>query len=682
MTAAGISIHSLDERVRLERLAPSAVVAVGPERVEWKPSAFEARGDAIVAIDERLGLRLRLSVRRLADTAPGIGGVELLATLANDGASPITIERLVVFATDALRVGGDPARWRTYRNGYQSWSGTATIGAVESDPDVPTRFGRTLTTDARHRSPSAPGQVRSDWLSAVCDPVSGDALGVGFTTMDVAFGFVEVDSSSTPRPALSVWADFDDVELAAGASTPELAVHITSATNDPSAGWHALRRVAEAAGSAMGARATDRPHPGGWCSWYYYFTKVTEADVLGNLGVLAQDGRNGPVFGCEYVMIDDGHQRAIGDWLDTDAVKFPSGMAALAQRIGEQGFDAGIWWAPFIVSSRSDVARTHPEWLVRTARGRPILALLNPGWGLTNRMFALDTTNPAVLDHIESTAATIDHWGYRIQKLDFLYAASLPGTRHDRGATRAVALRRGLEAVRRGAGAESFLLGCGCPLGPAVGVVDAMRIGADVTPYWSNFIDSTVGRGLHGLSTRNAVRNAMTRAVLDRAWWLNDPDCLMVRDANTKLTLDEVRVLCTVFGMTNGMVVLSDRLDQVPADRRELVARARELSGGQVEVVDLFEQALPELLVSRHADRVDVAVLNLDDEPRPGSVDLGRLGLATHDGVDFHEAWTGRAVPVRGGMADLGTLPPHSAHVLVGLTFPGDSELDPRAHPA
>ena len=65
--------------------------------------------------------------------------------------------------------------------------------------------------------------------------------------------------------------------------------------------------------------------------------------------------------------------------------------------------------------------------------------------------------------------------------------------------------RRLLVAAK--AGDDAFLLGCGCPLGPAVGVVDAMRIGADVTPYWSNIIDSTVGRGLHGLATRNAVRN-------------------------------------------------------------------------------------------------------------------------------------------------------------------------------
>jgi alpha-galactosidase len=673
--ASGITLQSADGRVRLDRLRPSVEFGFAGGAV-WSPTDFEVIGDAIVAQEGRRGLRLRLSASVVE------GQVELRVALSNAGSAAIVIERLVVCGTDQVHVGDNATRWRTYRNGYQSWGGTMTIGVDEQDRDVPTRFGRGGVTDRRHRSPSTKGHVRSDWYSAICEPASGDALGIAFTTMDLAFGFVELEHPSDGRSRLEVWADLDGTELVAGASTPELAVRLHAVTALPAAGGVALRSVVDAAGRAMSARSVDRPHPGGWCSWYYYFTKVTEADVVDNLAVLAEDGRDGPVFGCEYVMVDDGHQLAIGDWLDTDRIKFPSGMAGLADQITRRGFDAGIWWAPFIVSSRSDVAREHPEWLVRTPRGRPLVGLVNPGWGITNRMWVLDTTHPAVLDHIASTAATIGEWGYRVQKLDFLFAASLLGIRHDRGATRAVALRRGLEAVRRGAGESSFLLGCGCPLGPAVGVVDAMRIGADVTPYWSNVIDRTVGRGLHVLSTRNAVRNTLTRAVLDRSWWLNDPDCLMVRDTDTKLTLDEVRVLCTVFGMTNGMVVLSDRLDQVPGDRRELVARARELSGGEVDVVDVFERELPELLVSRRPHRTDVGVLNLGDQPKRVSVDLGRLGLVAPEGVDLAEYWTGRAVPVRNGIADLGEAPPHSAHVLVGLTFPGDSKVGPSRSPA
>ncbi len=651
----GISIASDDGRVRLVDGCPSVGLVDRGESVTWSPRSGTARDGGLEWRSDSHGLCIRTAVDEVD------GRIRLRVRVVNESEAAVGLERVALIERAELVVGGDRSRWRCYRNGYQSWSGTTTLGATDRDRDVPTRFGRTSATDARHPAPTERGHVRSDWLGAVVDPMAGDALAVGFLTMADAFGFVE----TTADGRLSVWADFDGTHLTPGASTPELVVDLVAVTDDPTAGWRALRSVAESAGEAMSARSLDRPHPSGWCSWYFYFAKVTEADVLENLGVLATDGRGGTTFGCEYVMVDDGHQREIGDWLDTDPVAFPSGMASLAERIGAAGFDGGIWWAPFIVSARSTVARDHPEWLVRNGRGRPVLALLNPNWGLANRMLALDTTHPAVLEHLSTTAAAIAAWGYRIQKLDFLYAAALPGVRHDASATRAAALRRGLDAVRAGAGDDAFLLGCGCPLGPAVGVVDAMRIGADVTPYWSNAIDATVGRGLHALATRNAVRNTLTRSVLDRAWWLNDPDCLMVREADTRLTLDEVQVLCTVFGMTDGMVVLSDRLRDLGPDRVELVARTHELAGGHAIVVDLFERDLPELLVSAHDEHTYIGVLNLTDETQRKAVDLARLGIDPMGIADeVVEWWTGSPIPISDGVADLGPLPPHSARVL------------------
>ena len=170
-----------------------------------------------------------------------------------------------------------------------------------------------------------------------------------------------------------------------------------------------------------------------------------------------------------------------------------------------------------------------------------------------------------MLDHLRHVSRVIgQEWGYRIQKIDFLFAAALPGVRHDRTATRAQALRRGLEAVRAGCGPDGFVLGCGSPLGPSVGLVDAMRIGADVTPSWTTLLGRTVGRNRHALATAHALLNTMTRSMLDGSWFLNDPDCLMVRDTDTRLTEGEVKAMCTVFGMTNGMIVLSDRMDRLP----------------------------------------------------------------------------------------------------------------------
>jgi alpha-galactosidase len=660
LTGAGVRLVGAGGRVELGPAVPAATLRTGGRVRTWRPTSLVLDADRGVlrATGGPAGLALEVAVRHAEDAEDQ---VEVVATLTNEGMVPVEVERLTVLHTDRLRVGERSTNWRTYRNGFQSWAGTRTLGVDERDADVVTPLVRLSTTDARHPSPTAVGHVRSDALSAIAEPRSGDALGLGVTELAGAFAYVELVAPGGLVDRLEVWADLDGVPLAPGDSV-SCPVRIV-ATHGRGAGERALGEVAAAAGRAMGARATDRPHPGGWCSWYYYFTDITQADVVENLEVLAADGRDGPTFGCEYVMVDDGHQSRIGDWLATDRDRFPDGMAALASRIRESGFDAGIWWAPFLVHPSSRVAAEHPDWLLRNGRGRPVVGIVNPNWSLTAPMRVLDTTRPEVLEHLRHVAATIGAWGYAIQKLDFLYAASLPGVRHDPTVTRARSLRMGLDAIRDGVGDDGFLLGCGSPLGPAVGVVDAMRIGADVTPYWSNLIDKVVGRGRHALATRNAVVNVATRAPLDRRWWLNDPDCLMVREDRTQLSDSEVEVLATVMGMTDGMLVISDRLSLLPPRRREVIARTRELAGGTVEVADLFEQQLPELLISRHDRHTDVAALNLGDRPRRTSVDLRLRGVDCPDGT-IEELWTRASVPVAAGIADLGTLPPHSARVL------------------
>ncbi|MEZ5321798.1 MAG: alpha-galactosidase [Microthrixaceae bacterium] len=668
ITSSGVGFDSGDHRVAFDAALPWVQLSADHdpraghrETRVLRPTVLRPVGQGWIAGTDD-DVHVELVDRTMSEAAIGTGPVPRLGgRVVNGTGAPVRLARLSLLATHLVRVGEDPRRWRTYRNGYQSWAGTWTIGTDESDRDVPTRFGRNGVTDGRHPSPSGRGHVRSDSLGVIAEPHSVDALGLGFTTLTDAFAFVEIIAPGGMVESLDCWVDLDDTLLGPGDATPWFEIVVLAGGR----GDAVLRDLARITGDASAARRDpDGHHPAGWCSWYYYFTKVTEADVAANLAVLAEDGTRGPVFGAEYAMVDDGHQRAIGDWLDTNE-KFPSGMRQVAADITSAGFDAGLWWAPFIASSRSKVAAEHPDWFVRGDRGRPVLALLNPGWGLTTPMWALDTTRPEVLDHIEEVAATITHsWGYRIQKIDFCYAAALRGRRHDRAATRAQALRRGLEAVRRGAGEDAFVLGCGCPLGPAVGIVDAMRIGADVTPSWDTGIARTVGRGRHALSTRNALLNTLTRAALDGAWFANDPDCLMVRDTDTTLALDEVRLMCTVFGMTDGMIVLSDDLTALSDERRALVARARSLAGGRCEVVDLFDRTFPEVLLSRHDDHVDVALVNLSDRPRPGVVDLARLDVTPPDsGIALHEYWTAEQVVLHGPLLDLGNVAPHSARV-------------------
>lgn len=244
----------------------------------------------------------------------------------------------------------------------------------------------------------------------------------------------------------------------------------------------------------MSARGRRQPHPGGWCSWYYYFTKVTEkATVMTNLAVLAADGRDGPVLGCEdAAMVDDGHQSAMATGSPPIARSSRAAWPTWRPASGARASTPRPLVGPLPGVGEVGGRRRPPRQPCATS-GRPILGLINPGWGLTAPMRVLDTTHPEVLEHLAEVARTIgSSWGYRI-KLDFLYAAALPGVRHDRGATRAQACGGASARCGRGPAPAGSCSAAGAR-SASVGVVDAMRIGADVTPSWTSLVGRTVGK--------------------------------------------------------------------------------------------------------------------------------------------------------------------------------------------
>ena len=177
--------------------------------------------------------------------------------------------------------------------------------------------------------------------------------------------------------------------------------------------------------------------------------------------------------------------------------------------------------------------------------------------------------------------AAVHRWGFSYLKLDFLYAAALPGIRSDPTRTRAQVLFAGLTALRQAAGEETFLLGCACPLGPAIGLVDAMRIGADTARRWKpsfHRIETFFSAEPNLPAARNACHNALTRSALHRRWWVNDPDCLLARP-NTELTLDEFQTIATIIALTGGSLLLSDHLPDLPPERLRRVAALLPLIG-------------------------------------------------------------------------------------------------------
>jgi alpha-galactosidase len=243
-------------------------------------------------------------------------------------------------------------------------------------------------------------------------------------------------------------------------------------------------------GDELGGKPTVPPRV--WCSWYRYFEEVTAADVEENLAAFDRHDLQ-----VDVVQVDDGWSPGLGEGL-VDAERFGS-LPALVDRIRGTGRRAGLWLAPFLVGVETTLAREHPDWLTGPA---------GHNWG--QDLAGLDPTHPGVRDLLTAHLQRLLGLGIDYLKLDFLYGGALGGE---------AAYRSGLELIREVVGPDVFLVGCGAPLLPSVGLVDAMRVSPDT--FHEGGEDGSTG--LRGLAPMTA-----------RAWqqgrlWVNDPDCVVAR---------------------------------------------------------------------------------------------------------------------------------------------------------
>lgn len=302
-------------------------------------------------------------------------------------------------------------------------------------------------------------------------------------------------------------------------------------------------------------------------------------------------------------IIDDGYITAWGDWASLKAKQFPDprSMKTLAENIEMNGMKAGLWMAPYACDKQSLLAKEHPDWIIKNDEGR-IANSSNCG----KFFYGLDATNPEVREYaFRSVRRAVKEWGYKLLKLDFLYAACLAGNgKYDLSMSRAETMYLALKTLRDAAGDDTFLIGCGCPLGPAVGLMDAMRISADTGPTWVPEFPLPWWDHSTLPSLRAMIRNSTTRACLGHRWWHNDPDCVLLGET-TSLTDNDVISAATVVAMTGGMLLLSDDLSQLSADRLSVVTRINPVTGVTGVVLDLHhnENGLPSLIRAWCTDR-------------------------------------------------------------------------------
>lgn len=127
-----------------------------------------------------------------------------------------------------------------------------------------------------------------------------------------------------------------------------------------------------------------------WEGAYFDFNTKTLTDMI-------DDVRD---MGLEMFVLDDGWfgnayprndaKHGLGDW-EVNTAKIPEGIGYLADYAHERGVKFGIWIEPEMVNPESELARKHPDWVVKS-EGREVPAIRS--------QWLLDLSNPDVQDFV------------------------------------------------------------------------------------------------------------------------------------------------------------------------------------------------------------------------------------------------------------------------------------------
>ncbi|HET6214252.1 MAG TPA: glycoside hydrolase family 36 protein, partial [Micromonosporaceae bacterium] len=337
--------------------------------------------------------------------------------------------------SDVAEIPVDAGRARVYEHGWQSWSPSGTYPVSATTPRPPHDNRRRMSYRAETPAPLTGFQ------------------GEGLLAVDTG-GRVHVFAASDGLEQVpSIRGSLVDGRLRVSADGP-----VVQATSDR--GLDAALATWADGFAARAGTGAFRPAPTAWCSWYHYYTAVTEHDVLENL-----DAIGSAELPVDVVQLDDGWESEIGDWL-TLSTRF-STLDGVVGRIRAAGRRAGIWVAPFLVGARSEVFRNHPDWLIGGPDGQPVSAGHN--WG--QDVYGLDVTHPGSQDYLRRTFGWLASLGIDYFKIDFTYAGALAGSRHS-GVPALRAYRDAVTLIRGVIGPDAYLLGCGAPILPSVGLFD------------------------------------------------------------------------------------------------------------------------------------------------------------------------------------------------------------------
>jgi alpha-galactosidase len=631
---------------------PALGITFGPcrARVSADASELESAGPGGWRVDSGSGADRPGTWARWSSAA---SGVTMGVHVATEG--PIAIVDAEVVATSLMTVdaltpldGATDLRYeRRLVDGYESWS----YSGVRDD-SAGSSFWNAAFVDAQQRALAFQALDGRRFCTRVANDGAHVHVDCGASpTLDKVAGTWGYRAGETPSMHLP---------LGAG-DTLRSAPIAVAADRDPIG---LIEQLASLAATTMDARRWTGPPPQGWESWYEYGLFVSADDVLANARLLRERYRDRPQL--DLVQLDDGWQRTYGAWWPNE--RFPDDLGELVRELRALGCRPGLWIAPFRVQPDAPgVATEHPDWCIRAPDGAPLNDDRHGAW-------ALDSSNPGAREWVRELGAQVRAWGFEMVKVDFCYLGAFEGGRHDARVTGIEALRRGFGTLVDALGDDVYVLGCGMPALPAVGICHGNRIGHDLAmPRVHQPLGHPVDEGWTGfMGIRAGARNLAARWAQAGRWYDVDPDVVMAWGADgadpAGYSTEEARALMTLGVVCGGPFFLADALAPLDAAGRAVLEHAPVLDllgSGPFRATDVFELAddaatpehayaqgpgIPSVWTTERDGRVVAAFFNWGDVDVRLPVPDGLRGAA--------ELWT----EARAG-ADL-DVPAHGVRVL------------------
>ena len=539
--------------------------------------------------------RRRENGRALALTheLPGALRVEQQVRVGLDGTQAVVSSTLTNLGDAAVRVAGL----------VPLGSARLSIGEIGSDEDSPTVYvdsgGQGGTHIARLDDTRTCRGICALW-----NPLAQQA-------------FVCANLSFEHDNAIAVAPDEGQVAVEATTSTPITLEAGETHSLDPilldcrPSPFEALERYADAVNTHVNPPIPER-RPCGWISWYGYRLTMTEDTILADAEVIA---RHFLPYGVTLIQPDHGWQdRDIcGNWVTNE--KFPHGMPWLRDRLAEMGFELGLWAAPSIVSEHAPLFSEHPDALISGPDGAPKVFGERWHWPPHGATYQIDPWTEPGETFLRDFAGLMHDYGITYLKSDFI--SSWGG---------APTLRRGMGILREALGPDIILRPCSTSLNTNLGICNEIGIARDIGNAGGNWEHL-------GVETLELA----SKWFMHRRFWLNNPDSLIVGDANESEGEAIGRV--TMHALTGGVMFLADKmpeLEQQP-ERLALVPLILPPSDTPARPIDLFRIGVDGRTYPRqwhlHADAgwgewEVLGLLNWSEEPITETVRLADMGLA------------------------------------------------------